>query len=173
MSRVVPVGLTAIAAALVLVIIYQLVAPIRPIGAGTSTVAHVVAIDPGAAYQPPAPEQFDITSTRPMFDPARRPAVEPTIMPGETGAFPSDLSLVGVAIGGSNAVALLRREGERQAITARLGESVAGWQIVRIDRGLVVFRGTGGDVTLRLRTARGSAPLNNAFSRTVTGPSGR
>jgi hypothetical protein len=165
----------AIAAALALVIIYQLIAPVTPVGVGAPAVVHVVAVDPGAAYRPPPAGQFDITSTRPMFDPARSPAVEPTIMVGETGTFPSDLSLVGVAIGGGNAVALLRREGDREAISARVGQSVAGWQLVRIERNFVVFRGSGGDFTLNTRGARGLAQprLNNAFSPAVTGPSGR
>lgn len=166
MTALLPGGLLAAALGLGAVVAYQALAPVsaieepppKDIGPGPAPpVAR-------AAYLPPAEDQFAIINARPLFDPARQPVIEPAQI-GERSLSPPDLTLVGVAIGGRNSVALLKKPDAHAAISARLGQSIDGWQLVRIAPGFVILRSGVTDYTVKLRAAAGlPQPMVNAAS---------
>src|SRR5215467_12078785 len=81
-SRIVPIILAGTVTVLGLVVAYQLVAPVTPLDEETAIAVaplHVRAIRLAERYTPPPVEQFDAVSSRTIFDPARMPAVEPTM----------------------------------------------------------------------------------------------
>jgi hypothetical protein len=114
-------------------------------------------------FTPPPQEEFAIINARAAFDPARQPVAEPSLATAASAAAPPQVTLVGEIMDGSSAVALLLRS-SGQTITARTGNTVSGWQIIRIAPGLVVFRAGTADYTVTLRAAAGLAqpPLNNS-----------
>jgi hypothetical protein len=156
MSARLPIALSATALGLLAVIVWQTLAPVAliadpPLDAAAARV-HPVA--PLADYVPPTEDQFGIINARPMFDPARQPVAEPA-QTGATAGSPPELSLVGVAIGPWSSVALFKRPGAPAAITGRLGDTIDGWQLVRIDRDSVLFHAGAIDYTVKLRAAAG------------------
>jgi hypothetical protein len=115
-------------------------------------------------FTPPPKEQFAVVNARAAFDPARQPIVESSSATAASATAPPAVTLVGVVLGGSNAVALLLRA-NGQTISVRTGQSVDGWQVVRIaPPGLAVFRAGATDYTVTLRAAAGLAqpPLNDS-----------
>lgn len=158
-----PMGLLVVILVLTGVLFFQVVAPVAPIA------EPALSITPGAAarvalpvFTPPPQEQFAVINARAAFDPARQAVAElPPITDSPAAAAPQ-VTLVGVILGGSDAVALLLKA-DGQTISVRPGQSVDGWQIVRIALGQVVFRAGTRDYTVTLRAAAGAAqpPLSN------------
>jgi hypothetical protein len=175
MTAILPAGLLATALCLGAVVAYQALAPVAAIEAPARPDSAPGPLPPAAppAYRPPAEEQFAIINARPLFDPARQPAMEPEAS-GEHSLSPPDLTLVGVAIGARNSVALLKKADARAAISARLGQTIDGWQLVRIAPDFVILRAGVTDYTVRLRQAAGlPQPMVNSVSPTAALPPGR
>jgi hypothetical protein len=151
-------GLLAIALLLAGVVLYQALAPVTPIAALYATAAQVAMPRASAPYSPPEEAQFAIINDRTVFDPARQAVAEPAPA-AAGGALPPDLSLVGVIIGGANSIALLKRDNAREAISARLGQPIDGWSVVRITADSIVLRAGVNEVTLPLKPPPGGPPL--------------
>lgn len=149
--------LAAVALCLGVVVIYQALAPVAPLDDPPPRPAASHPLAPLPAYVPPAAERLAVINARPLFDPLRRAVAEPQES-GSAGGPPPDLALVGVAIGPWSSVALLKKSGAAAAITARLGDTVDGWQLVKIEPDQVIFHAGGTDYPVRMRTAAGTAP---------------
>jgi hypothetical protein len=176
MTAFVPGSLAAICLCLAGVAACQIVAPVTspeaPLVAAAD--AKVSALEPPHAYAPPPEEQFAVINARPAFDPARKAVAEPDLT-GASDAAPSDLSLVGVAVGANGSVALVKTPDLPAAASLRVGQSIRGWTLVQVARDFVVFRGGASRFTVRLRAAKGvvQPPLNDVPSPGVTGEPGR
>lgn len=159
------IGLAVVVMLLVGVIVYQDVAPVAPVvepALAARPVTGTIAKLP--AFTPQPLEQFSVISARAPFDPARQPVPEPTVAAATANtASPPPVTLVGVVVSESNAVALLLKA-NGQTVSARVGQSVDGWQLVRVAPGRAVFRAGTTDYTVTLRAAAGLAqpPLNNS-----------
>jgi hypothetical protein len=151
-------GLLAVALLLLGVVLYQASAPVTPIAALPATTAHVAMPPASAPYTPPDETQFAIINARSLFDPARQAVAEPAPA-AAGGTVPPDLTLVGVIIGGADSIALLKRENAREAISAKLGQSIDGWSVVRITPDSIVLRSGVNEVTLPLKPPPGGPPL--------------
>ncbi len=148
-------GLSAAALCLGAVLAYQILAPVPPIRVvARRTAAQPEIARPVPVYQPPPEQDFAVINMRPVFDPARQPVAE-SAQSGQTTLPPPDVSLVGVVIGPQKSVALLKPANTALATSAVVGQIVEGWQLVRIEAGLVVFHANATDVTVRLRAATG------------------
>lgn len=175
MTTFVPGGLAAICLCLAGVATYQMIAPVAPPEPLPSTAdTRLVVLAPAHIYAPPPVEQFAIINARPAFDPARKPVAAPELT-GASDAAPSDLSLVGVAVGANGSVALIKTPDQSAAASLLVGQSVHGWTLVRVARDSVVFRSGASSFTVRLRAAKGIAqpPLNDVPAPDVTGQPGR
>ena len=176
MSARLPIALSAVALGLLAVVAWQTFAPVAPIAdpPPDAAAARIRPVAPLADYAPPAEDQFAVINARPMFDPARQPVAEPA-QSGAAGGSPPDLSLVGVAIGPWSSVALFKKPGAPAAITGRLGDTIDGWQLVRIDRDSVIFHAGGTDYTVKLRAAAGLPlpPVKPAAPPGVTDQTGQ
>ncbi len=156
MSALVPGTLFGAALALGGILVWQALAPVPPIEVPpASKMVHAKAeAPPLPVYEPPPEERFAVINARSLFDPARQPVAEPP-QAGAQSLAPPELSLVGVAIGPVNSLAVLKRPDARPALTAKVGQTVDGWQLVRIAPGFVVFRANMTDYTVKLRAAAG------------------
>ena len=176
MTAVLPGGLFAAALCLGAVVVYQALAPVAAIEDPPLHDSRTGPAPPAAlrAFVPPAEDQFAIINARPLFNPARQPVIEPA-QTGERSLSPPDLSLVGVAIGGRNSVALFKKADGHAAISARLGQSIDGWQLVRIEPDFVILRSGVTDYTVKLRAAAGlpQPTVSNVSPMESTQPPGR
>ncbi|MEI9997331.1 MAG: hypothetical protein WDM91_22230 [Rhizomicrobium sp.] len=169
-----PAGLAVTALGLGGAVFYQAVAPVTPVAELPVALAPVAPVTL-TAFVPPAEDQFAITNDRTLFDPARQPVAEPA-QAGAPGDAPPALTLIGVAVGGGNAIALLKRAEGGPAISAHIGQAIDGWQLVRIESGLVVLRGGGREFTVKMRAAAGlpQPPLRRAAAPDAAGrPDGK
>jgi hypothetical protein len=158
MNAAVPGGLVALALCLGAGLAYQVLAPVPQIAiapAKAATRAETSLTLP--VYQPPPEEEFAIVNARHAFNPTRQPVAEPAES-GVASASPPDVTLVGVAIGPQKSVALLKMANAVAAVSAVVGQTIDGWQLVRIEAGSVVFHAHGTDYTVALRAAAGLAP---------------
>jgi hypothetical protein len=159
MSALVSGGLSITAAALAATLVYQATAPIPVIEAGPAKAPiHFSTIAPTLArYRPPPPDSFAVVNLRPLFSPTREPVMEPSET-GTTSQPPPDVTLVGVAIGLHKSIALLKSPNDATATSARVGQVIEGWRLVRIDPDKVVFSANATDYTVKIRAAAGTAP---------------
>lgn len=157
------------------VVAWQALAPVSPIAdplPGDAVPPH-----PSAAVWhadvPPSENSFAVINARPIFDPTRRPVSEPAPT-ASTDAAPPNLVLVGVAISGGNAVALLKGPDGRAAISARIGQTIDGWELVGIEPGFVILHAGGIDYTIKLRVAAGlpQPKINDLSPPAVTDKAG-
>ena len=164
MTARLPSALFIVVLVLAGVLAYQAVAPVAPImePAGIPR-PPATALARLPVFAPAPQDRFAIVNARAVFDPARRAVTEPSMAATANTASPPQVTLVGVVSDGTTAVALLLRA-NGQAVSARTGQSVDGWQITRIAPGLVAFRAGTRDYTVTVRAAAGLAqpPLNSS-----------
>jgi type II secretory pathway component PulC len=156
-------SLLAVAAALVLVLAWQMLAPVAPIAvdaANAATRPQTALTVP--VYQPPPEASFAVINARAAFNPSRQPVAEPPQSGMTTAASPPDVTLVGVAIGAGKSIALLKPADGSAAISAAVGQIVQGWQLTRVDADGVVFHANGADYSVKLRAAAGLNPVPRA-----------
>jgi hypothetical protein len=154
MSARLPAALCAIALGLGAVLVYQLVAPVPVVTGPPDAVAvpvpQTLAV---STYAPPPAGQFAVINARPAFDPQRRAVAEPEEL-GATPDAPPDLTLVGVAISGRGAVALMKKD-DGPAVSIALGQSIDGWQVETIARDGVTLHAGLREFTVKMREAKG------------------
>ncbi len=139
-------------------LVYQALAPVPPIVVGGAEAApRPPPPFPLPVFNPPPESEFAAINARAAFNPARTPVAEPA-QSGMTSQTPPDVALVGVAIGPRKSVALLKPANGGAASSVAIGQTVQGWQLVRIDPGSVVFHANGTDYTVKLRAATGLTP---------------
>jgi hypothetical protein len=113
---------------------------------------------------PPAPAalpplaRFAAVVERPLFSPSRRPVAAEGFDLG-SGGLDARYRLLGITIAGDRQRALLA-EGARQFELA-VGDSLAGWTVVRIEQNRLVLTSPTGEAALTLRRA-GAAPAGPA-----------
>ncbi len=174
MRLALPAALLASAVVLAGAIGYELMSPLDPASVTVAPIArHLPRAVAHTPFVPPPVDSFAEIDARPVFSSYRKPLVDSALAQGPTGA-PSDLSLVGVIIDGSHAVALLRSKSTSNSSSAVVGGVVNGWRVARIDPTSVTLHSGSGDfvVTLEGPSDRPpSAPLQPAQSNwSVTAP---
>jgi hypothetical protein len=154
-------------ASLVLIgaIAYESLAPLDPVVVETPrpSLRHVPSIKP-VAYAPPAIELFADLDARPLFTATRKPLQDPTQANG-AAAPSSDFVLVGVIMGGSRAVALLRNKATSASTSAAVGDVVNGWRVAKIDATTVTLHANGSDFVVPL-----DSPANQPASPPLVAP---
>lgn len=106
---------------------------------------------------------FDVINARPLFKPDRKP-VPPPPTPGEAVAAPPPpptLSLVGVIIDGSRQLALLRVPQSPLAVSASVGDDVAGWRVTAVYPDHIVLRRDTAEMTFSLNGNRPTDPADD------------
>lgn len=113
-------------------------------------------------------------AARPLFTQDRRPRGFVASLPeGEGEAAQSaslDFILTGVLISPQVRLAIVQPSGGGEAQRVREGtspEGVNGWRLLEVQPRRVVFEGSGGQVTLDLRTFGGSGPAPGAVARSA------
>ncbi|MBL6854210.1 MAG: hypothetical protein ISQ86_12550 [Alphaproteobacteria bacterium] len=118
-----------------------------------------VAVPPLPLANPSLPiEAFDVINARPLFKPDRKP-VPPPPTPAEAAAAPPPpptLSLVGVIIDGSRQLALLRVPQSPLAVSASVGDDVAGWRVTAVYPDHIVLRRDTTEMAFSLNSNRPS-----------------
>jgi hypothetical protein len=167
MNALVPGGLFVAAVALAATLAYQATAPIPVIAASAAKAAPIAstAVQPLPQYTPPPPDEFAVVNLRPLFSPTREPVAEASET-GTTSQPPPDVTLIGVAVGLRNSVALLKSPNDPVAISAMIGQVIDGWRLVRIDANQVVFSANGSDYAVKMRAAAGTTPATAATTTT-------
>lgn len=123
--------------------------PIEP----TSSEAQIP--EPTTEFTPVS--EFKGTLTRPLFIKGRRqePEASDTEGPGTANAAPSapppNMKLSAIIITDSERSALLMPTGESQSERVKEGETVSGWEVLKINDDSVVIRSRGQEQTLTLR----------------------
>jgi hypothetical protein len=150
MRALVPALLLGASLTLVGVIAYESFAPLDPVTVETPhpSASHVPATKP-VVYAPPAIELFADLDARPLFTSTRKPLQDMTQANG-AAAPTSDFVLVGVIMGGSRAVALLRNRSTSASTSAAVGDVVNGWRVAKIDATTVTLHANGSDFVVPL-----------------------
>ena len=120
---------------------------------------------PGAASAAPLPlapplppvETFAAVDARPLFNPARKP-VQPKPTAQAAAALPTDVTLVGVIMGGDRRVALLHTAGANYSTSVQIGATVNGWQVFEIDADRVVLKSGDSSYIVPLSFSHAGAP---------------
>ena len=129
------------------------------IGAGDETIEPISAEMqiPEASTEFTPVSEFKGTLTRPLFIKGRRQEAEASETQ-ELGtanttptAPPPDMKLSAVIITGDERSALLLPTGESQSERVKEGETVSGWEVLKINEDSVVIRARGQEQTLTLR----------------------
>ena len=97
------------------------------------------------AFEAPAPDAFAVIGERPLFSPSRRPfvapaAVEAPTAPVEAPSEPLLAELVGVVLTTKQRAAMVQEEGASAPRRVAVGQSVAGWRVVEVERSRAVFQ---------------------------------
>jgi len=111
---------------------------------------------PDAIVFAPRPIAFyhDIDE-RPLFVTDRKPLLDE----GDGApAATSDISVVGVSIDGTRAIALLKNKSDNTTTTASVGDIVGGWRISKILPDKVVIRANGSDTVVALNGPSSDPP---------------
>ena len=150
MRVLLPALLLGTALTLIGAIAYESLAPLDPVIVETPrpSSSHVPPIK-AVAYTPPAIELFADLDARPLFTATRKPLQDPAQANG-AAAPSSDFVLVGVIMGGTRAVALLRNKATSASMSAAVGDVVSGWRVARIDATTVTLHANGGDFVVPL-----------------------
>ena len=151
---VVPTVLLFLCAALAILLVAEINRPVKspripeataPIPDGEPPRGH-------SAFVAPAQEEFSEIGARPIFAVARRPpppvpppaptpvAVPPPPPPAPPPAAAKTITVLGIVGAPPTRIALLRPPNAPTALSVIEGESVAGWQVVRILADRVVLR---------------------------------
>jgi len=112
-------------------------------------------------------DQLPAIVDRPLFSPSRRPpaAPPPVVQAPTASALPSpppSVILLGVAMDGQNARAVIRVGADNRLLRAQMGDEIDGWKVAQIDgRKVVLASEDGRFATYRLFTdERGGADTN-------------
>jgi hypothetical protein len=97
------------------------------------------------SFEPPDPEAFEVIGERPLFSPSRLPFVppttsEPVVEPDQPPPEPLLAELVGVVLTADQRAAMVQEEGAPAPRRVTVGQSVAGWRVVEVERSRAVFR---------------------------------
>ncbi len=126
-------GLVSLCALLLLAIVYDLTAPLSAIAIpDVSRRSEVPALLPAQPFIPAPSSSFASINERPIFSQARKPIAPAPTGPAAAPPPPPTASLVGVILDGDNKLALVKTPASPLEASVKLGESVGGWQLVRI-----------------------------------------
>ena len=157
-------ALTGFCGALLLVLFYEIAAPISPYQSSSSGAFRIPSINFADSVAAPPTTTFADIDARPVFNPSRQAIA--SLAGGTTaGSSASDLSLIGVIIDGTDRLALIRSTGAAFATGVKQGASIEGWTAVEVDADRVVLQSGVRKQELLLATNHGSAPAT-----TNTGP---
>jgi hypothetical protein len=135
-------ALAGLCGTLTLILAYEIAAPIPQFDSPK----------PGEVYRPP-PITFEDTASapsaasfsdidaHPVFSASRTPIAShlDTTHVGTTGAFPSDVSLIGVIIEGQTRMALVKSASEPFARSVPQGGEIEGWTVAEVDANKIVL----------------------------------
>jgi hypothetical protein len=171
MNTLVPGSLLAMSLLLGVGLVYEAVAPVDAIEIDEVKVnPRPVAAFLPPDYTPPPEQDFAAINARSLFVPSRQPVSEPPGGGGGgTAAAPPNVTLIGVILGQPKSVAILKVADSPASVTATVGQTVAGWQVTRIEAGGVVFHANSTDYEVRLHT--GPAQSGAVRPRPPPGPS--
>ena len=165
MRPAIPLILFGVSLLLGAAILYEAIAPLDPVAVTTPSLpsrhgftARVV------GYTPPPLGLYADIDQRPLFSQTRQPLADKALA---VGGATSDLSLVGVIMGGARAVALLRNKSTSSTTSAAVGDLVNGWRVLRIDATTVTLRTNSGDFVVAMEGPADrppSAPLQAAIA---------
>jgi hypothetical protein len=150
-SQTYPV-LLGVCAALVVLIAYQIWAPLPSPTVPHRRAAPVILSTSAIALLNQPPERFAVVSDRPLFDPQRKKFVAPTDAQSQPGAPPPlpTIALIGVIIDHEKSVAIVKAADAAFATSMAVGESVGRWRLSSIQPDRVVLTAGGNSDEIRL-----------------------
>lgn len=152
------VGLTALCALLLLLVVLELFAPPELPAASSPDAAAAQAVRvnlPDAAIRFPPLQQYRAIVERPLFHATRRPA-EPKKADAAPNAVsaPDNLKLLGIVVSPGKSVAIIQDKRANQTLRAAQGATVAGNVVEEVGRNHVTLRNQGKELVLNLREAK-------------------
>jgi hypothetical protein len=130
-------------------IAYESFAPLAPVIVEVPRVPKTIAPSaPTPVFIPPPESDYADIDARPVFSAARKPLADSTQAAAATAS--SDFSLAGVIMDANRAVALIRSRSANTTTSAVLGDSVAGWRVVRIEATAVTLHDASGDAVITI-----------------------
>jgi len=109
-----------------------------------------------AAVTTPAPEAFADIDLRPPFSANRKPVAASEA--GAAQALPPELTLVGVIVGGTDSLAMLRTPAAPLADAYRVGATISGWRLTEIAPDHIVLNAGGVRSEIRLDANKPKPP---------------
>lgn len=152
MTRPFLIGLAAANALLAGLLVYELSAPLpEPEPPAMRLTPKTKPAVVATAVTTPAAEAFAELAARPPFSASRKPAVSTE----QTGsALPSEMTLVGVILGSTDSLAMLRTPAAPLAEAYRVGAVISGWRLTEIASDHVVLSSGGASSVLRLDASK-------------------
>jgi hypothetical protein len=157
MKLALPASLLALAAVLIAATSYELLAPLGPVTIEAARTPVLRRAAPVAQLAPPSIDLFADIDARPLFNPKRVPLPDAGL-PGTGSGSASDLTLIGVMIGGDKPIALFKSRSTSSSTSATIGDIVAGMRVVQIAPTMVALRGSSGVVDVQLASLGSQAP---------------
>jgi hypothetical protein len=151
---------------LVLVLLYELAAPLGDIEVPSATLARHAAVAANRPFVPPPITSFDAVNERPVFSPLRKPIMaRASVDAGGAPVDAIDISLIGIIIDPQRQLALLKTPGLPGAVSLGVGGTIAGWTVSQIRSDRVVIRSGSSEREIRLDTKTpplaGTTPANS------------
>jgi len=164
--------LSGICGVLLLVLIYQTVAPVSPYSMSASTTGvRLPAITFSTDAAPPPASVFSDVDARPLFNPSRQPVASVAAVGNAAGTDATNLTLIGVILDGNDRLALIRSAGAAFATGVRQGASIEGWTVAEVDPDRVVLQSGVRKQELLLASNRDTAPAGaNSGGPGAAGP---
>src|SRR3569832_111222 len=130
-------------------IAYESLAPLAPVGVEVPRVPKTIApTTPAPVFVPPPESDYADIDARPVFSSARKPLADTTQAAAATAS--SDFTLAGGVMDSNRAVALIRSRSTNTTTSAVLGDTVAGWRVVKIDAPTVTLPAGSGDAVISM-----------------------
>jgi hypothetical protein len=157
MKLALPGSLLGVSVVLAAAIGYELLAPLGPTTIDAQRAPVLRPAAPISQVAPPSIDLFADIDARPLFNPRRTPLPD-SGLPGSASGSTSDLTLIGVMIGGDKPIALLKSASASTTTSATIGDIVAGLRVVQIAPTQVSLRGASGLVVIPLANLGSQAP---------------
>lgn len=94
-------------------------------------------------------EELSDTVDRPLFAPTRkRPPPQETGAPEATQKQEASYDLLGVALGGSRPIAIMRKKADGKSFRVEVGDTLSGWHVTKVEAREVHLERNGSEVEI-------------------------
>ena len=155
-------ALAGLCGALTLILAYEIAAPIPPFDVSKSSeVFRPAPITFQDSANAPSAASFGDINAHPIFSASRAPIASHLDMThgGESSAFPSDVTLIGVIIEGQTRLALIKTASAPFAQSVAQGGEIEGWTVAEVDPDKIVLSSGATKQEILLAANRGSESL--------------